>query len=237
VNPYIHADTADELRHKLDADLRSITSAKQVTDAVWNERAQFRAFLKATANDDSLRYPLEISHTSKTNPDFALSCPGFAIGVEASRITNEALHRLNHLKQQGKTAKAVAISPLLVGAGPMNNDELVTKTTVVGVPTSHLWNTATSEQDFWLSRARDVITRKTEIRRRSDYHDCGRNWLLLWDRLSMTAEDSRARAHLLERALTSYWSEEKVFEKIILECEELKWFTILSRQGSQDLKA
>jgi hypothetical protein len=112
----------------------------------------------------------------------------------------------------------------------MNNDELIART-AEGAAADDLWNNFASEEDFWLDRARNVISRKTEIRRRDDYQDRGQNWLLLWDRLSITEHDLRSRAHLLQRSLTRYWSEQKVFDRIILECEELRRFVVLSRHG------
>jgi len=228
VNPYIHADTADQLRIKLDADFRSLSAVADLTDAEWSERVQLKAFLMAAANEDFLGYPLEICHTSRGKPDFILCFSGSMVSVEASRITNEALHRLKRLQREGKTPGAVAISPLLVDSDRMNNDELIAQTAVIGALTGDLWNTPTSQHEFWFNRARSMIINKTQIRRRDDYRECEENWLLLWDMLSMTEEDSRVRADLLQSALAPYWSKDRVFGKIILECEELKRCTVLS---------
>jgi hypothetical protein len=117
----------------------------------------------------------------------------------------------------------------------MNNDELLARTTA-GATTGDSWNAYSSEEDFWLDGARSIITRKTEIRRRADYQDCGQNWLLLWDRLSLTEDEAHTHANLLTGTLASYWNEAKVFDRIILECEELRSFTILSREGIQLFK-
>jgi hypothetical protein len=114
MTPLYSSHNSEGLREKLDADLRAITGIKEISDIEWNERAQLRAFLKAIANETLIGYPLDIFHTSESNPDFQLSFSGSAVGIEASRITNEALHRLEKLRHEGKTADVVSISPVLV---------------------------------------------------------------------------------------------------------------------------
>lgn len=235
MKPYIYAETAEQLGKRVKADLDSSRLRKDIiNDGEWDERRQLGKFLMAAGDEDLLNYPLEICHTPNTKPDFQLSFPGSVIGVEASRITQETLHRYEVLRRQGKTTPVTAVSPLLVDAGRINNDELIARTTP-GATTGDSWNDPKSEQDFYMSCAREMIIRKTVIRRRADYQDYGTNWLLLWDELSKTEEDFHLRGELLYGVLAAYWTKEKVFDMIILECEELKRFTVLGLQGIKRL--
>ena len=85
--------------------------------------------------------------------------------------------------------------------------------------------------DIWRERVEDIVNRKTEIRRNENYHDYGKNWLILWDRLRLPGESFQTHATLLQATLSPYWSKEKVFDVIVLEHEELKEFAVISPNG------
>ena len=90
------------------------------------------------------------------------------------------------------------------------------------------WNNREDEEAFWCQQARDIVLKKSKIRRRNDYHDYGKNWLLLWDELSIFPDTLELRAELLQRVWDRYWRSLCGFDLIVLECEELKQFAILS---------
>lgn len=223
MEPYIHAETAIDLSIKLDADWRVITQRKDITGTEWEERVQLRGFLQAVAQREFLHYPVELFHTSASKPDFKLSFLDSAVGIEVSRITNEPLNRLNELQRSGKTPAVVSISHVLIPGDRMNNDALVAGTVPGGQ-----WNAPSHERHFWLAQAVTMIDRKTRIRRKHDYQDYGENWLLLWDQLSIADRDFTTHAHLLRDALVSYWNEEQRFDKIIVQCEQLKHHVIFT---------
>jgi hypothetical protein len=226
----MEAANGQELKEKLDADKKTITQSSSVTDKEWYERLQFKCFLEVAAERNFISFPLKLWHTSDENPDFKISYPDCAIGVEASRITNEPLHRLKALRRAGETCEVLSPSVCLRACEPITNDGLISQTTPGAYP-GNRWNVASAEDQFWLKQALDIIDRKTRIRRRNDYHDYGMNWLLLWDELSMEKGQFPIQADLLQARLPSYWAEERVFDKIILECDELRDFAILSSAG------
>src|ERR1043166_3372032 len=102
--PYIHAEKSSELYDKARDDLGIINHPPRLQDPAWSERVQMAGTLRFGAEHDWLKYPIELFHTSDRNPDFKLSMGGRTIGVEASRVTSEALHRLQHLHHSGETA-------------------------------------------------------------------------------------------------------------------------------------
>jgi len=97
-------------------------------------------------------------------------------------------------------------------------------------------NTPEAERAFWLARAVDVIDRKTKIMQGPDYQDYGCNWLLLWDRLFGFFFPFRY-VELLRTLSTRYWTQQKAFDLIVLECGEFKDFAMLSRDGIKYLRS
>jgi hypothetical protein len=249
----IRATSPEELKAKLGADLEAIGhDPALVTSAEWYERNQLWCFLLAATSTDLLEYPLAITHTSKSNPDFKLVLPRSAIGIEATRVTTEPYEHLSALHGKGETPQVISISQTLVANKRLPSAELVEKAWPFAdyerLPYAELvekarpfsdWDRTSNETRFWLQQAQQVVDRKTEIRHRDDYHDYGENWLLLWDKLSPVFSPLvfqnrwAALSGILSRR--SYWTGDRVFNKIILECSQFRNFAVLDQQGTRPL--
>lgn len=198
------------------------------TDKEWYERVQLAEFLKAAAREPFITYPITIIHTSDTNPDFKIEMPSQAVGVEMSRITNEPLHRL---KKMLKIRNFVTTpSPFLITGKKLRNDEVFDMAL-----NSDTWNDPEAEHAFWFQQAQDIVCKKSKIRLRNDYHDYGKNWLVLWDRLSLSPATFHSRAELLQKAWDQFWRNQCGFDLIVLECEELRRFALLTPDEIQFL--
>lgn len=226
MNREFNAANPIDLVAKVEAELRAIGKNPSLAlGPEWDEKQQVYRFLREVAeSSELLQYPLTLIHTSRIRPDFKLSLPTATVGIEASRISNEAYQRLDSLHRQGMTPPVIEISHTLVRSLRRKNDALVAATVPCGD-----WNTPSSEQAFWKQQAQAVVEKKTAIRRQADYQDYGINWLVLWDRLP--GDEFQTHEMLLSEILTSYWTADKVFDVIVLESEELKEFSIYSRDG------
>lgn len=217
---YLHASEPEELIAGLIRDRQNLTKNGS-TDKVWSERHQLAEFLKASAREPFLTYPIAIMHTSDCNPDFKIEMPSQAVGVEVSRITNESLRRMEKLPGIGNSVTTP--SPFLVAGPKLRNDEVAEKALI---PSQ--WNNPEDEQAFWCQQTRDIVLKKSEIRRRSDYHDYGKNWLILWDELSIFPGTFESRAELLQKVWDQFWRKLCGFVLIVVECKKLKRFALLT---------
>lgn len=208
----------------LEDDLVAISRDRTLSSAAWYERQQLWRFLSAAAETDLLQYPIEIAHTSDARPDFVLRVSTREIGIEASRLTTEAYERLQTLRARGQTNPVITISPALMTTARLRNEELV----AMSAPGTQGWSRVRDHDDFYVEHALRVTRRKTVIRRTDGYHDYGCNWLLLWDRLTLSEGEFLRRPMLLQDRLRSYWNEENRFDMIIIESEEFRRFAILT---------
>ena len=220
---YLHANEPEKLIAELLRDHQHLNDSVS-TDKEWYERVQLAEFLKAAAREPFITYPITIIHTSDSNPDFKIDMPSQAVGVEVSRITNEPLHRLEKVPKIRNSVTTP--SPFLISGRKLRNDEIFDMAL-----NSDTWNAPEAEQAFWFQQAQDIVRKKSKIRRRNDYHDYGKNWLVLWDRLSISPAAFHSRAELLQKAWNQFWRKHCGFDLIVLECEELRRFAILTPDG------
>jgi len=168
-----------------------------------------------------------VVHTSDSRPDFLLNSGTRRIGIEASRLTTEPYERLMRLHARGQTGPVITISAALATTAHLRNDELVG----MSLPGVQGWGREVNAEDSYIQQALRVIGRKTKIRRAAAYQDYGHNWLLLWDKLSISDRDFLSRPKLLQSWLKSFWCQTKRIDTIILESDDFRRFAILTPGG------
>ena len=143
---------------------------------VW-ERLQLDHFLLGIAASWQFGFPVEITHTSDRNPDFVIATPTQAIGVECSRITNEKLHREEHLEESGQIDSEVLLNQFLVDSGPMNNRQIIDAALGLGRFYSPRCPPAKDYERFWIRCAEAILKRKTGAMDKQDYRGTLRQWI------------------------------------------------------------
>jgi hypothetical protein len=227
--PYINAANSADLVAALRADLRSLKVSREAE--IW-ERLQLNYFLLALAERWELGFPVEVHHTSDRNPDFVITTPTGSIGVECSRITNEKLHRLEHLEQEGIIKSTVSLNPFLMDSGDMKNSEIVDAALGLGQFYPFQWSKPEDHDRFWLRCADEILRRKTEAMDKTEYQPCDQYWLLLKDEMSIWEDDREQRATEIKKLCADFWRERsKWFSRVAVQSKSLDLHVTITQHG------
>jgi hypothetical protein len=199
--------------------------AKTSSKTEFDERQQMGRLLHAAAEDNLISYPIEVTHTSLLIPDFTVSIGGRRIGVEASRIANEAKERFDELPE---SAFAHSPSPFLVNHPKMTNDELVE-----AAWNDVEWNDSHDEVLFWLQQAERTLKRKSLAHRRPTYRRHDSDWLLLWDRLTQHEGYGgfSERVAILQGFWDKTWRAQCPFAHVIIANEDFSKHAVLTQHS------
>jgi hypothetical protein len=227
MKPYLTVNSPTELIDSLVND-RRCWNAQGLKRKAIEERNQLAQLLEVIADSAHVAFPLGIHHTSDANPDFRIDMNGRSVGVEVTCNAPPAMgeYQRNDVVNRSWSSPSPFLVPFERQKGGPKVAEVATN-----VLNHHQWNATIDEDRFWWEQTRQMVVRKTEIRKRDDFRDVGCNWLLLKDDLSL--RDIRPRWQYLSQRLETYWQLPVRYDLIALESECFDHFAICNREGIQ----
>ena len=178
-------------------------------------------FLYAAAKDTILQYPLFVTHRTDLVPDFSIKSGARTIGVECSIITDQNLEMFRKLPDAKDWC---SISAFTVPAKKMKPEELK----VAASPLNAEWVDYDQSMVYLLHRTEDRLKEKSAKLSQSQYREHDQQWLLLWDRLSLSPSDSLRNSTTVQRYWNQAWRRCCPFDRVIIGCGELNKFAVLT---------
>lgn len=220
--PNIRARGPVGLRGEISRNWKRFVAANH-TPTEFNERYSMWEFLRVCAKDAILNYPIEVTHSSELVPDFSLQTPSETIGVECSVVTNGDYEAFKKLPQH---AGSFSPTPYLTDTAGKGKADL--KEAALNFGSGEPWPLESDLNAFLFKQTQDRMKAKAGKLRKPNYRAHSRQWLLLWDCLSLFPAAFRRNAQVVQEAWDQYWRNCCGFDLVIIGREDLREFALIT---------
>ena len=211
------ANCAADLLAQLSAiDIRVASRAERRTTEQC-ERWSICRFLSSYAETELIRYPMRIE--KRERPDFLLTLPSTAIGIEVTEVVPPDWARANARRETLDSDDLIFLHRFRPGELRRSSQEI--DAIACSIDPGDGWAGDAPEKE-WADAMLYFPSQKAKKLAKPGYERFAANWLLIYDNWPLPAvEDAKAATYFVQRLSTL--DAPLPFDRVFIECEHFIW--------------